>query len=339
MTKPANPDQLYELLGNAGYPRSYVQSLLPDWWDDEAADSAAGLAEFRLLLSRNLGIQIAGLTSDTPEVTFALPHERKLKRSTRYNESQLTPAVSVAMAAARIAAAACPVDYHPIESSDELRRLILDGLGGRYVSLRGLLRAAWSRGVPVIHLPTYPDGMPRMDGMVTLVSGRPVVVLSKRIHFSAWMSFILAHELGHVWTGHLADGDLLVDEALDERSYEGEQPDVEEQEADNFAMQVLCGDQHGGQVFDGLSEPRDLARAAVEFQRKHQVDAGHLLLRFAYDSGNWQLSMAALAVLDTERRAIADLQTAMQHELALDMVAESSKDFFMRVTGVAAPSQ
>lgn len=339
MTKPNGPSQLYELLGNAGYPRSYVRSLLPEWWEDEAADTDAGLAEFQLLLSRNLGIEIAGLSSDAPEVTFTLPHERKLKRSTRYNENQLTPAVSVAMAAARIAAATCAVGYSPVSSPAELRNFVINSLGGRYVSLRGLIRASWAKGIPIIHLPTYPDGMPRMDGMVALVSGRPVIVLSKRINYSAWMSFILAHELGHVWCGHLSDGELLVDEALDERSYEKNQCDVEENEADQFSLQVLCGDQHGDGIFEGLNEPRELAQAAIDFQRQHQVDAGHILLRFAYDSGNWQLAIAALGVLDPERRAISDLRTAMMNELALDRVSESSRDFFLRVTGVIETAQ
>ena len=333
MTKQNSPSQLYELLGNAGYPRNYVRSLLPEWWEDEAADTDAGLAEFRLLLSRNLGIEIAGLSSDAPEVIFTLPHERKLKRSTRYTDNQLTPAVSVAMAAARIAAATCTVEYQPLPSPIGLRDVIINSLGGRYVSLRGLIRASWAHGVPIIHLPTFPDGMPKMDGMVASISGRPVVVLSKRISFSAWMSFILAHELGHVWSGHLADGVLIIDEALDERSYERNQHDPEEDEADHFALQALCGDLDADELFTNLDEPRTLAQAALEFQREHQVDAGHLLLRFAYDTDSWQLAIAALGVLDTERRAISDLRMAMTHELALDRVSESSRGFFLRVTG------
>ena len=51
-----------------------------------------------------------------------------------------------------------------------------------------------------------------MDGLASVRSGHYAVVLSKHAKHSAWLLFILTHELGHIVQGHVNKDGVLVDE-------------------------------------------------------------------------------------------------------------------------------
>jgi hypothetical protein len=338
MPKRASASDVFDALDRVGLPQPYVRALLPSWWDDRGADSPAGMAEFKLMLSRSLGVSVEELGDERPTILFKLPHVRKLKRSIRYSENQLTPALSVALAAAKVAVAACPIRYSPLPPAAELRNSILSTLGGKYVSLRGLLRICWLHGIPVLHVGSFPDGMPKMDGVVASIDGRPAIVLAKRTLFSAWMSFVLTHEMGHIAEGHFRHGELLIDESLTDSPNEGTPLDAEELAADRYALEVLG---HAGDIEQQLaatSSPSDMARAAMTTHRQLGVDAGHTLLRFAYTTGQWDRAVAALKVLDTQLSAVRDVHAAMLHEIDPSLVADSSLAFLHRVCGIVPES-
>jgi len=338
MAKSESAHEVFRLLDKAGLPPSYVRSLLPSWWDDTAADSAAGMAEFRVMLARNFGVSVEGLGGKSPRLSFKLPHVRKLKRSVRYSENQLTPAVSIALAAARIAAAGCLSDFTPLPNASVLRDFILTDLRAKYVSLRALIRTCWIHGIPVVYIADFPDGMPKMDGLVASIEGRPVIILAKRTEFSAWMSFILAHEIGHIAEGHFRNDELLVDEALTEGSINAAETDPEERAADKFALELLGGTFSSESGIVGIASANELAQVAMQEQRMKGVDAGHALLRFAYASGEWERAMGALKLLDTARSAVSDIQHAMLHEIDSTRVSDSSLAFLCKIAGIG-PSQ
>ena len=61
--------QLYSRIGNVGFPRKYLREVvLPGWWDDEIAHNPAGYAEGLLLLSRNLGLDLASMQNEAVPV-------------------------------------------------------------------------------------------------------------------------------------------------------------------------------------------------------------------------------------------------------------------------------
>jgi Zn-dependent peptidase ImmA (M78 family) len=71
----------------------------------------------------------------------------------------------------------------------------------------------------------------------------------------SWLSFIIAHELGHLHHRHLRPGQTLVDEKVDQQSGE-----KDEREANDFALRLLTG-----QSDLGLSSTRRLdAKALAE---------------------------------------------------------------------------
>jgi hypothetical protein len=41
--------RLYSKLKTVGYNPKYINSLLPDWWDDEIAETPAGLQQASLI--------------------------------------------------------------------------------------------------------------------------------------------------------------------------------------------------------------------------------------------------------------------------------------------------
>ncbi len=336
MVRKNDPSDIFRLLDSVGLSKSYVSSLLPGWWDDQAASNTAGLSEFKLLLSRNLGVDIEGLSADEPELKFRLPHVRRLKRSVKYDETQLTPAVSISLSAARMAIAACTKEYRPLPSAMELRKVIFDAYKAKYVSLRALIRTCWDHGIPVIHVSGFPDGMPKMDGMVVSIKERPAIVLAKQTQFQAWMAFILAHEMGHLSNGHCSNGEMLVDESLDETSLKEGEGDKEEREADQYALVLLAGDEELAIDFPGTMKPKEISRYAMDYHRQHRVDAGHVILNYAYRSGEWQRSIAALKVLDDKKRAIPDIVQAMMHELDPQRLSDTSLAFLFKMCGVKA---
>ncbi len=324
---------IFSKLNEAGFPESCVRHLLPSWWDDRISENPAGLAEFNLAVSRNLGVDVEGLSADKPRIVFRLPGIQKLKRSIRYTEADLTPAVSVAISAARVAVQAARNPYTPLPPAHELRQAILDN-GARYVSLKALLRVCWDHGIPVLHVSQFPDGMPKMDGLAVVVNDRPAIVISKITKFSSWMSFILAHEMGHVANGHCGRGEMIVDVSLDETTYSDNDIDEQESEADNYAMQLLSDNYDISNLSEATADPETLAIAAMAVHRSTGIDAGHLILRHAYLSKNWRIAIAALKGIDTENRAIPDVLTPLEFELDFNAVSKGALAFLFRACGL-----
>ncbi len=140
----------------------------------------------------------------------------------------------MATRAAQIASVAVTGAPQSLPDATQIRREIL-GSGEPWVSLANLIDYGWSRGIPVIHM----SGCPRAkqpDGLCAKVKGRPVIELCRKATLSAWLLFILAHELGHIALGHIADDGVLIDESMQHNVV-----DQEETEANEFAIELLTG--------------------------------------------------------------------------------------------------
>jgi len=197
--------------------------------------------------------------------------------------------------------------YHPLPSNvadlQRQARLLQNGLLG----FDGLLAMCWDHGIPVVPLPNLPVGVRKMDGAALQIGDRPVIVLAKKKSSRAWLSFILAHEMGHIARGHLRPGSSIVDISLQETAeYSAESSgDVEETEADTFALETLGGQRVEREIanWPADSAPVELAVKARMAASTLKIEAGHFILRHAFNTKRWPEAVMALRFLREDLNA------------------------------------
>ncbi len=210
----------------------------------------------------------------------------------------------------------------------QLRKEIL-GLGHPWISLAALVDYCWSVGIPVVHLTSIiKTKMP--DGLAVKVRGRSVIVLCKQARFTAWLLFILAHELGHILLGHIPENGALIDEDVNKNV-----SDAEEIEANNFAIELLTGEKDCRFHTTGRwPNATDLARHARKMGRERKIDPGHIALNYAHTMGKdfFPVANGALGKLEPEREALGIVRQKMAEHLDWSSLPEDSSEFLMRVS-------
>ena len=265
-----NPmNSLFRRLTAVGLTRNFVrETALPTWWDDEIVANPAGYAQGLMLLSRHLGLDLATLQDEKTPLKLRKFGVCKYKKRDNVSEDELAISRVIGTRAAQLAAeSASAVPASVPGDATEIRQQILDG-NAPWVGLEQLLDYCWSAGVPVLHVDHFPKNARRPDGFAAKVGGRPVIVLCRHEMHSAWLLFILAHELGHIALGHIPDDGILLDEHVD-----GTGRDAEEQAANEFAIMLLTGAPEKRYVAaDRWPNATELAAAAREIGRRELVD-------------------------------------------------------------------
>jgi hypothetical protein len=327
---------IFQSLEHAGYPRSLQRTLLPEWVTDDVLADDTVAPEIATILAKRLGLRAGLLFGSNPTVESLRRRDTKYKRSIPNKSKNLTAAASIAVGVAETVAAVCRVDFRPIAGDAlGLREEVFKTIGGNWLGLRNLLMACWAHGVPVVYLAELGYGIPKMDGMVVHTTSRPVIIISKTSPLWAWQLFVLAHEVGHVALGHLSPDEILVDEELGTDSYALEDPDVDERAADTFAIELLNGRRDATYT---TSEPRinstELAEAAFQHGKTHQIDPGHIALNFAHSSGNWGVGIAAANILQGSNPSAATvINQAMWGGINADLLPLDTVEFLERTTG------
>jgi Zn-dependent peptidase ImmA (M78 family) len=327
--------QLYNRLGNVGFPRKYLREVvLPSWWDDEIAHNPAGYTEGLLLLSRNLGLDLASMQNEAVPVGLRNLGPCKFKKVTTTNDEELVLARIVATRVVELLSAAVPIPKKPLlTSASEIRQSILR-TGVPWVDLASLVDYCWSVGVPVLHVSAFPPKAKKMDGLASVRGGHSAIVLCKNARHSAWLLFILAHELGHIVRGHINSDGVLVDEQVERSS-----TDAEEKAANAFALELLTGDSES-QVFPvgAKVSARALARAASQAGVYEHIDPGHLVLNCAHQMGSdfFAVANAALNLLELHADAVGLVRSKMLAHLDKSLLSEDTYEFILRATGAGA---
>lgn len=320
---------LYDRLRQVGLPRAYVQNALPEWWDDEAAATPSGYQHGLLILAQHLGLDFETLIDPSRPVAWKSQGRCKFKRPLDISEDRLAVCRSLALRFAQLAAVAAPEPKTLLaESAAAMRRAILDR-GVRWVGLPELLDYCWSAGVPVLHLDAFPKGACRPDGLAANVAGRPVIVLCKRAKQPAWLLFILAHELGHLALGHVAEGESILDAKIREDDQE-----TEEAEANSFAAELLTGSPpRRFRAADRWPAAESLAEEAKRIAAAEQIDPGHVVLNYAHAMGSsfYAVANKALARLDPRADAVRTVRGAMADRLDWSQLPTDTSEFLMRV--------
>jgi hypothetical protein len=328
---------LYKRLLHVGFKRPYVRTFgFPDWWDDKYASDEGTFYEAKLTLARRLGLDLGSVLSDVQPISFRNIGACRFK--TRINDKayQQTPAQALARSLAEIAAAAVELPYHPLPASGLNIREDILAQGRPWISFEDLLSYLWGRGIPVLFLSSPPSPV-GMEGMVTMVNNRPVIILTKKEKHSAWLLFILAHEVGHIALGHVKGNETLADKKISKNDQ-----DPDEKEANHCAVEIITAD--GNTQFVSSNgrwlNAEKLAHAAIQYGRDHHIDPGHIALN--YGNANRQMGTARDALNIIEQAspcAQSILFRYIVENISPDRLPDDSYDFLMRMCGNPVPEQ
>jgi hypothetical protein len=320
------------LLGN-GLSAKIVEAAWPEWWSEDADASASARTELRFSVARKLGLDPRTLLDDR-EPRWIWEDAARFK-SFRGDVRGHQPAISsFGMALGRMLLSAMPPPDYEADGTVTAARLRETVLGyARTVGLPELLLVSWGLGIPVIHLRAYPLSAKKMSAMSVCVDGRYVIFLAKEGTYPAPSAFYLAHELGHIFLGHLASGQSIVD--LGGLGDPDDEPDDEERAADAFAMELLTGDPKPQfQIAGGGRSSRELARQALQRMDEYRIEPGTLALTYGHFTGHWDTAMGALQrIYDRPLPVWQVVNSIAQRHIAWSQLEDESESYLRAVMG------
>ena len=235
---------LYERLSVVGFDQQFVRDrILPDWWDDSLAANPANRAIAELSIARMLGFDVSVLRIPTAPLTLALPQAARLKHAAGADAAKIAPTIRVAERMIRNMTSSL-VDL-PAFTGEQAPHTIREAIlaVAPVVDLGSLLDFAWQAGVVVTRLAYRPSGTGKLHGIAMFCGYLPAVVLTENRDAPPWQAFRLAHELGHIFLGHVRPGEPpILDSDLDIGDPGELDGDHQEAAANAFACELLTGE-------------------------------------------------------------------------------------------------
>lgn len=319
-------------LSGLGLEWKSLKGMLPDW-ADTAFDSKSGVLELKTFLSRNAGLEV----NDSGHLANRNLPAACFKTTVGTALDQVIAARGVATACARLVAKATTETWKGMpENPADFRAEVLRMTDKSWVDLPALLEACWKLGVPVLYLPNLPVQGRKMEGMVTFVASRPVIILTKRVPHPDWLLFVLAHELGHIAKGHLPehDGEAIVDDTVD---VDGGGRDQQEDEANRYSTHVLAP--RGKEVRLGQPLPKapELATIATAYAHANGMSPGYVILNAVHNSlvggkKPYGLGQAALKALAVEHSAADACRIALEKHINVDVLRDDSIEYLEKLS-------
>ena len=320
-----NIDNIFQSLKALGFlSHSFVKKFIfPDWWKSELENDFDSIHNLIISLAKNLGLDINFSLEDSL-FTFKIAPELKYKLQSKQSDPYIFSCL--AKSVADLTHTVVKNAYITIpENPQEVRDIIFQK--HQCIDLEGLLEFCFEFGIPVIHFDKKPNGISKFDGMVVICNDRPVIVISSARKNSAWLAFILAHELGHIAKKHILKG-MLVD-----TSFKDGERDFDEDEANSFASRLLGDfDLHWS---DKLS-PNDLLSKAKNLSDDYRIDSGTAVLNYAWHTKDWRGAMTVLKRLEPEANAPKKINTFLNQYLQSQNIDADGRDFLRRMNVLVA---
>lgn len=282
--------ELLQRLGKLGLKSSSVRTLgLPEWWDPSLEDDPMAVLEGAGYIAKRFGLDPLSVLTPGSEIVLKGQLAPKFKTRVSANLEKIRVIQGIACRVAEAVALCTPFPCQGLPANaQEIRQRILSNKP--WVDLESLIGFCWGQGIPVVHLPPLPPEFRKIDGLAVNINDRPVIVLASQKKFSAWILFILAHELGHILLGHVTDVPLIDEEV--NTSWD----DHEEQAANQFATDLILGKaQH-------LHWPKPLyfpvlQQKALNLAVTYQADPSAICFNYAWkrqENSDWAAATAAV---------------------------------------------
>ncbi len=327
-----NINTIYTTLKKFGIDKKFIKDiLLPDWWDDEIANTKAGYLQTIDIISKNLGMDLASFVAN-PE-TISLKGNAVIKFKTAKNvniPANLIWPKSLALRISELIEEVLSIDVKPLPNNAlEIRDQVIENY--KTLNLETMLDYLWNHGIPVLHISEFPRDVNKMDGMIINLFDRPIIIISKNRKHDAWLLFVLVHELGHFIKGHLSNsGNIIYDTDI-----ENEQ-DSEEQEANEFAIELLTGSE--SPIFDiqeSIDSSFKLSNRVKAISKELKIDPGVIVLNFAYKTKKWPIAEQTLKVIDPKADAVEKIKDKMRRYSNFENTTEENADFLIKITSLS----
>ncbi len=322
---------LYKRLGSIDMKEKYVRDyVLPAWWEDGIAETPSGYAEALGIISDTLSIDLRSLQDPNGilECRPFLSTRNKARQS--HKEIDCVLARGIAVRAAQLSHSALLAKPRTVPGTAlQIRNELLNK--SAVVDFETLLEYSWSMGIAVLYVKEFPVDN-KLFGMAARLGVRYAILLSKKSPYSAWQLFILAHELGHIALGHLPENGVLID---DQSSWKS--TDSEEEQANEFAIELLTGDRNTKYRLKTTPKQAQLADLAKSEGERFHVDAGIVALNYIFNLEStknfWGLAIATLKLIEPNANAFELIHSKMRLNLDWDALSEDDREFLLRVTG------
>ena len=321
---------IYKQLKLLGLSKTFIENVaLPSWWKSEIEENKCEIAKLVMSLAKRLHLEINVFPGSSElSLDFTPIPAKKFKLQKKQNNPELFSYLSTSIANINLEFFDRP--YIPL-SADPIvtRKSILKK--NSCVNLESLLDFCWNHGIPVIHFDFFDifgkgkNRPAKSDGLVIVIKNRPVIIIGSSRKYSAWLLFILAHELGHIANGHLQEG-ILSDE-----SFKDGVNDHEENVANRFSTQLLLGDIP--LYWNRNLDKKTLLRKVQCLSEEHSLDPGTLILNYAWKTGHWGYAVEALKRLEPNANAPVQINTYYQnHFTSMD---EEGREYLKRINVLA----
>lgn len=325
--QPIAPD-LRRQLRSVGLSGQVIEAVWPEWWNDEAERSLSAQAELRFTVARRLGLSPSSLFEDGPR--FVWRDDARFKNLGDVTELEQSVLSSFGLALGRVLIAGTPSQTVVGEpSASTLRSAILAGSAN--VGLLQLLALSWGLGIPVVRTTVFPLPQKRMHAMSVRHGERFAIILGLESKFEARIAFTLAHELAHVFLGHMRGASTL----LDYQDPFVVDSDDEERAADAFALEVLTGSS-SPEIIPEIENfnATQLANAAREAGAVHGIDPGIIALCVGHATKRWEAATGALKVLGEKEDLAGAINAVANHHLEWDQMSMGSASYVEKMLGV-----
>lgn len=328
MTQALSMSTLYKKLSQVGLSESYVRkSALPSWWDDELNNKPAAVLEGAGHIAKRLHLDLRSLLSDDQEVQFKELPETKFKYHLQQGSDVPGTSHQLASRVAELVAYGVQTPFVPVpEDVNQVRSEILQD--HPQINLESILNYCWQHGVAVVYFNDYPENTRKITGMIQWQGDRPVIVLSSKRTYPAWLAFHLAHELAHLALGHIKEGILIDDDIKQDSS------DQEEIDANVFAVKLLVNNLDNCFKGQDVTSSKHLKNKINKHLKSDStVDPCALAFNYAWNGGRYAFATKAVEQLNASKDGHKVINQFLENHLDWESLSDDNSDHLDKILG------